>query len=184
MRILITTLLGLESLVATELKENGVEPSKIEVRDGRVYINNLQDDKELTKYVALANIHSRCAERVLIEIMNEDVRDFDRLFELVFSYPFEKIIQKDSLFIVRSGFARKSELHSIPTLQGMIKKAIVKRLLQAYGKNEADEIVEDASKGSISFHFSLMDNKFSLAIDTSGEGLHKRSYRLSQGRHH
>ena len=70
------------------------------------------------------------------------------------------------------GYSLKSKLHSVPDCQSIIKKAIVEKLKNKYHCSWFDE------KGPLyQIQFSLMKNKVTMMIDTSGQGLHKRGYR-------
>lgn len=181
MRILISCLLGLEAFVSQELQEQGFVKEDIEVHDGRVYINNLSTIDKLSRAVAVSNIYCRCAERVYIELMYEKVNNFDTLFDKVQAYPWEVLIKRGSSFIVDRGYSRKSQLYGVTAAQGMIKKAIVRHLLAHYDMSEDDILAENLALGEIKLHFSFMSDMFSLCVDTSGEGLHKRSYRTEAG---
>lgn len=80
-------------------------------------------------------------------------------------------IGKDDAFPVK-GWSLNSDLHSIPDCQSIIKKAIVERLKDCYGISWFDEVGP-----SRKIAFSIMKNRVSVMLDTSGNGLHKRGYR-------
>lgn len=182
MRILLSTLLGLEAFVSQEMQEQGYTKDQIEVQDARVYIRPAEMTmEEVTRVLARANLYSRCAERVYIELIHQEVRDFDTLFEVVSSFPWEDWIVRNSAFHINRGYSRKSDLFGIPAIQGMIKKAIVRRLLLQQGLKENEALEENPAYGHLDLHFSFLNNQFSLCIDTSGEGLHKRGYRIQAG---
>ena len=70
------------------------------------------------------------------------------------------------------GWSLKSELHSVPDCQSIIKKAVAKRLSMAYRTEWLEET------GAVyQIQFSILKNEVSVMIDTSGVGLHKRGYR-------
>lgn len=70
------------------------------------------------------------------------------------------------------GSSLNSNLHSVPDCQSIIKKAVVERLKSVYQLNWFEET---ASVHQI--QFTILKDKVSVYLDTSGAGLHKRGYR-------
>ena len=161
--ITIPTLFGLESVVAYEARRIGGE--NVRVSDGKV-----EFDGDLS-LVAKANLHIRCGERVLICLARFPARTFDQLFEGVKAIPWEEWIGEKEAFPVK-GYALKSQLHSVPDCQSIVKKACVQRLSQHY---HVDWFEESGSLHQI--QFALLNDQVSIYLDTSGAGLHKRGYR-------
>lgn len=157
------TLFGVESVTAKEIKSLGYEDVKVE--DGKVTFAG--DISAICK----ANMWIRSAERIYVKIGEFEAPTFDELFEGVKALPWEEWIPKNGQFPV-DGYSLKSNLHSIPDCQSIVKKAVVERLKKKYKKEWFDE---DGPLYKIKF--SLMKNKAVLMLDTSGEGLHKRGYR-------
>ncbi|MFU0782760.1 MAG: 23S rRNA G2445 N2-methylase RlmL [Thermoanaerobacterium thermosaccharolyticum] len=158
------TLFGIESVAAKEIRSLGYEGIKVE--DGKVtFIGDISA-------ICKANMWIRSAERIYVKIGEFEASTFDELFEGVRSLPWEEWIPENGQFPV-DGYSLKSNLHSIPDCQSIIKKAVVERLKKKYKKEWFDE------NGPLyKIKFSLMKNKAVLMIDTSGEGLHKRGYRV------
>ncbi|TCW31629.1 putative N6-adenine-specific DNA methylase [Thermohydrogenium kirishiense] len=157
------TLFGIESVAAKEIRSLGYEGIKVE--DGKVtFIGDISA-------ICKANMWIRSAERIYVKIGEFEASTFDELFEGVRSLPWEEWIPENGQFPV-DGYSLKSNLHSIPDCQSIIKKAVVERLKKKYKKEWFDE------NGPLyKIKFSLMKDKAVLMIDTSGEGLHKRGYR-------
>lgn len=158
-----TCLLGLEGLVANELRHHGIVD--VRAQNGRV----LFDGDYST--MARANICSRYAERVLIMLAEFEAKTFDELFEGVKSIDWQNYIAVDDCFPVK-GSCINSQLTSVPACQKIIKKAIVDKLKAFYN---TDWFAEDESLHRV--HFTILKNKVSIMLDTSGNGLHKRGYR-------
>lgn len=156
-------LLGLESPIADELKRMDIPGVRSE--NGRVYFNG--GAREIVR----ANINLRCGERVLIELGSFEARSFEELFQGTKAIPWESIIPSDGAFPVK-GYSLNSQLFSVSDCQKIIKKAIVERLKSVYGIQWFSESAE-----LYQVQFSIMKDKVSLCIDTSGAGLHKRGYR-------
>ncbi len=156
-------LFGIEKIAADEFCRMGFE--KIITENGRVLLEGEP------KMLARANICSRFAERILINVGEFTATSFTELFDNVKALPWENYIGKDDAFPV-NGWSINSQLFSIPDCQSIIKKAIVERLKLKY---KISIFSETGSEYKI--RFSIMKNVVTMMIDTSGEGLHKRGYR-------
>lgn len=173
MNIVITTLFGLEALVAEELRELGYDASQIKVSDGQVV---LDAGSGVALAAARLNVNLRMAERVLVQLAQYPAKDFDTLFEQAKKLPWETWIDRGSVFHI-NGYSRKSVLFGIPACQSLIKKAIVTRLADAYGLAPGSHVIEDPNAGLIRIQFGIVNDLVTLMVDTSGDGLHKRGYR-------
>ncbi len=156
-------LLGLESLIADELKR--LDLREVSAENGRVYFKG--GDAELAR----ANLCLRVGERVLLEMGRFEARSFDELFEAARALPWESVIPADGAFPVK-GYSLNSRLFSVSDCQSIIKKAIVERLKPVYSLEWFPE-----TGALYQVQFSIMKDRVSLCIDTSGSGLHKRGYR-------
>ncbi len=154
---------GTEKTLSFEIKKSGGED--ISVTDGRVCFSG---DAEVC---AKANILSRTAERVYIILGEFHAETFDELFEGIKKLPLSDFIGKNDAF-PNNGHSLGSKLTSVPACQKIIKKAMSVNLGKAYGLNVMPE-----SGAERKIRFSLMKNEFTLMLDTSGNGLHKRGYR-------
>ena len=157
---------GLESVLSSEIRRMGGE--NVQVTDGRVTFDG---DENL---IARSNIGLRTAERVQLVLGRFEARSFEELFQGVRKIPFEDYIGRKDAFPVKSGWALKSQLHSIPDCQSIIKKAIVTRLQEAYGVHWFEE-----SGPTCAIEFSIHHDQVMISLDTTGVGLHKRGYRRS-----
>lgn len=156
-------LFGIESVAADEFKRMGFEKPIAE--NGRIL---LEGDFDM---LARANINSRFAERILINMGQFKATSFTELFDNVKALPWERFIGKSDAFPVK-GWSIDSALHSIPDCQSIIKKAIVDRLGMKYGISWFEETGPEYR-----VRFSIRKDNVTMMIDTSGDGLHKRGYR-------
>jgi putative N6-adenine-specific DNA methylase len=163
LNLIATTTFGLEGIVKNEVKDLGFE--NISVKNGQVRFTG--DWETLCQ----ANIWLRSAERVLLNIGEFDAYDFDQLYEKTKALPWSEWLPRDAEFPVQ-GSSVKSKLHSVPTCQSVVKKAIVDNMKEKYNKDWFDE---DGPLYKIKV--SLYKDTATLTIDTSGSGLHKRGYR-------
>lgn len=156
-------LFGTESIAADEFRRMGF--TEVVTENGRV---KLVGDCNM---LARANICSRFAERILINVGEFYAATFTELFDGVKALNWEDYIGKDDAFPV-NGWSIDSQLHSIPDCQSIIKKAIVERLKLKYSVSRFAETGPEYK-----IRFSIHKNNVTMMIDTSGEGLHKRGYR-------
>ena len=156
-------LFGLEGPLADELRRLSFE--NVRAENGRVFF--VGD----AAAAARANLCLRTGERVLLELGSFEATSFEALFEGTKALPWESFIPKDAAFPV-TGHSLNSALHSVPDCQKIIKKAIVERLKSRYRLSWFDETAE-----AVPIRFSIMKDRVSLCLDTTGEGLHKRGYR-------
>lgn len=163
LQLVATCLFGLEKLLGEEIEELGYE--RISTIDGRV---TFLGDEEA---VALSNVFLRFAERVYIRVGGFHAETFDELFEGTKALPWADFIGAQDAFPVK-GHSIKSELHSIPDCQSIVKKAVVDSLSARYG---IARFPETGTKYQIEFF--ILNNEATLMIDTSGVPLHKRGYR-------
>ena len=174
MKIVLTCLFGLESLVRDDLTSIGYDRSNISVSDGSVTL--IADDDDWESDVARVNMWTRRAERVLFEVGSFPAKQFEELFDGASRLPWDDFIPEGYAFII-NGYSRKSKLFGISACQSLVKKAIVKSLCRARGLGADGIIAEDAAKGVVRVNFGIVNDVVSIMIDTSGEGLHKRGYR-------
>ncbi len=161
--LIATATFGLEAVVKREIMDLGFQVIRSE--DAKI---TYQGSFEA---IARSNIWLRCADRVLIKMGEFRAETFTELFEATKALPWEEWIPEDGKFTV-NGTSVKSKLFSISDCQKIIKKAIVERLKQTY---PLDYFSETGPVYSI--RMTLLKDIVTLAIDTTGPGLHKRGYR-------
>lgn len=161
--IVVPVLLGLEAFTAREVRRLGYETTSVE--DGRVTFKGGYDA------ICRANMNLRTGERVLIKVGEFTAMSFEELFEQTYALDWEKYIVKNGAFPVK-GHCLKSQLASERDCQAIIKKATAKKLSEKYG---VEWLPEDGNTYQI--QFSIMKNRVTVMIDTSGVPLHKRGYR-------
>src|SRR5690625_2079821 len=165
--LIATAAMGLESIVAGEVKQLGYE---VEVENGKIIFT------APLSAMPRCNLWLRTADRLKIVIGKFKAISFDELFESVKALPWENYIEEDGEFPV-TGKSVKSKLYSVPDCQSITKKAIAERLKLKYGL--AANMPETGALYKV--EVSILKDEATLTIDTSGAGLHKRGYRIGQG---
>jgi len=163
LKLFATAAFGVESVVARELKRLGYQDTHTD--NGRIFFTGNYEA------ICRANIWLRSAGRVFILVGRFEATTFEALFEGTKALPWEEWLPKDARFPV-TGNCVKSTLMSISDCQAIIKKAVVERLKKVYGL----EIFPETGP-RFRIEFNLLNDVVTLAIDTSGDSLHKRGYR-------
>lgn len=158
-----TCKLGLEALVAAELRKLNI--SVLTVEDARVRFEG--------DYAAMARacLWLRTAERVLFEVGSFEAKSFDALFEGVKAVRWKEYLSRDA-FIHVNGKSAKSALFSVSDCQSISKKAIVENLRTAY----RTELLPETGKEVI-IEIGILRDQVTVALDPCGAGLSRRGYR-------
>lgn len=156
---------GLEAVLKREIKELGY--NVVAVEDGKITFAG--DESALCR----ANIFLRTTERILLKVGKFKATTFDELFEGTKKIPWENYIPSDGKFWVAKATSIKSKLFSPSDIQSIMKKAMVERLKGKFNKSWFDEDGE-----SFPVRVTIMKDEVTVGIDTSGDSLHKRGYRL------
>ena len=154
----------LEAVLKREIYDLGYEITKVE--DGRV---TFEGDEEA---ICRANIFLRTAERVMIQVGRFKATTFEELFQGIKNLPWEEYIPEDGKFWVKKASSINSKLFSPSDIQSIAKKAMVERMKQNYHK---EWFKEDGAAYPV--RIFLLKDEVTVALDTSGDSLHKRGYR-------
>lgn len=163
LQLIATAPMGLEAIVARELKELGYHDQIVE--NGRVIFSGDFID------ICRCNLWLRTSDRILVKMGEFPATTFDELFEGTKALPWQDWIPQDGEFPVE-GRSHKSQLSSVPACQGIVKKAIVEKLKETY---HTEWFPEDGPRYVI--EIIMLKDQALLTLDTTGPGLHKRGYR-------
>lgn len=155
---------GIESILSGELKSLGME--NILTEDARVYFD------ASAKEIAYANLFLRTADRVYFVLKEFTAKTFEELFEGVAAIDFADILPSDARFPVNAN-AVKSTLMSVPSIQSISKKAVVRSLQRVYSSEFFPE-----NGNLFNIYVNIHKDKVTVALNTSGVGLNRRGYRL------
>ncbi len=160
---------GLEVVLKKEIYDLGYEI--IQVEDGKV---TFEGDEEA---ICRSNLFLRTAERVLLKVGEFKAETFDELFEGTKVLPWEAYIPENGKFWVAKATSIKSKLFSPSDIQSIMKKAMVERMKQQY---HCSWFSEEGSFYPV--RVTIKKDMVTVGLDTSGDSLHKRGYRLSTGK--
>lgn len=165
-----TAAAGLEAVVGRELRELGYET---QVENGKV---RFQGD---VRAIAETNLWLRAADRIKIVVGEFPARTFEELFQGIFALDWENYLPLGAKFPISKAKCVKSKLHNEPSVQAISKKAVVKKLQKYFHRPEGVPFQETGSEFKI--EVSILKDKATVLIDTTGASLFKRGYRTDKG---
>ena len=165
-----TAAAGLEAVVGRELRELGYET---QVENGKV---RFQGD---VRAIVETNLWLRAADRIKIVVGEFPARTFEELFQGVFALDWENYLPLGAKFPISKAKCVKSKLHNEPSVQAISKKAVVKKLHKYFHRPEGVPLQETGAEFKI--EVSILKDKATVLIDTTGASLFKRGYRTDKG---
>ena len=159
---------GLESVLADELR--GLGAHAVEPTDGGV---GFRGDLALGYRV---NLHSRIASRVLMQVLTARYRSENDIYRAVTAVAWREHFDASRTIRVNVS-AIASPLRSLEFATLRIKDAICDRFRADVGVRPS----VDTAAPDVRVHAFLEAERFTLYLDTSGEPLFKRGYRLAPG---
>ena len=165
-----TAAAGLEAVVGRELRELGYET---QVENGKV---RFQGD---VRAIVETNLWLRAADRIKIVVGEFPARTFEELFQGVFALDWENYLPLGAKFPISKAKCVKSKLHNEPSVQAISKKAVVKKLQKYLHRPEGVPLQETGAEFKI--EVSILKDKATVLIDTTGDSLFKRGYRTDKG---
>ena len=172
--MLAKTFKGLEEVLAQELIELGAN----DVQLGRRAVS-FRGDKAL---LYRANLCLRTALRVLVEIKNEKLKltnsrsqkPEDQFYELVKRVDWARYMSLDNTFAVDATVYSESFRNS-RFVTYRVKDAIVDYWTEKAGKRPNVQ----AQQPDVQVHVHIANEQVTISLDSSGESLHKRGYRVA-----
>ena len=162
------TLYGLEDVLADELRALGAEA----VETGRRMVAFRGNKAMLYK----ANFHCRTALRILKPVARFRAENADEVYEAVKAVEWERYLSPERTFAVDAVIYSENFRHS-KFVAYRTKDAIADRFKERTGQRPSVRL----SNPDMAIHIHISHNDCTLALDSSGESLHRRGYRVEQG---
>ena len=160
------TLFGFEELLENELRQLGAQHIKKGVRNVR-----FTGDKG---FMYKCNMGLRTAIKILKPILQFNVKDENELYKKIKDIAWEKYIDADATLAVSATLSGDRFTHS-QYIALKTKDAIVDRFRDLTGKRPNIDLRFPDLK--IDIHINR--NRCSVALDSSGDSLHKRGYKIA-----
>lgn len=160
------TMAELEDVLAEELVGLGANDVEIGTR-----MVSFTGDKAL---MYKANIHCRTALRILKPIHNFKAENADEVYEAIKELNWEEYLSLDKTFSIDAVVFSHIFKHS-KFVAYRVKDAIADWFHEKYGKRPSVSLTNP----DLVFNIHVAHNKCTLSLDSSGESLHKRGYRIA-----
>ena len=160
---------GLEEVLAEELRALGA----VNVEPGRRMVSFEGDLAMLYR----ANMCCRTALRILKPIYKFIARDSDELYEMVKEFDWTRVLSLDKTFSLDT-VSNSDEFTHSRFVTYRVKDAIVDFFKDKYGPDKRPGVRLQDADVMINVHIS--GERVTLSLDSSGESLHKRGYRVAQ----
>ena len=164
-KMVATTIMGLEDVLAEELKRLGAQNVKI--------FNRAVEFFGDLGFMYKVNLNVRTAIRILKPIYEFNASNEKELYQKIYTFKWEKYFGfNNTLSIHATG---KSDIfnHSMYTAL-KTKDAIVDSFRSSYGKRPN----VDLANPDIKININVKNTKFIVSLDSSGPSLHKRGYKV------
>lgn len=163
------TFQGLEDVLAEELRNLGA----YNVEPGRRMVAFEGDLAMLYK----ANLCCRTALRILKPIYKFTATDTDTLYDAVKEFDWSSVLSIDKTFSIDT-VAYSDEFTHSQFVTYRVKDAIVDWFRDRYGSDKRPGVrLQDAD---VMINVHIAGDRVTLSLDSSGESLHKRGYRVAQ----
>ncbi|MEG1586112.1 MAG: THUMP domain-containing protein [Bacteroidales bacterium] len=161
------TFQGLEDVLAQEIIAIGGE----EVEQGKRMVSFIGDKELMYK----ANLHLRTALRILKPIQTFTASNTDEVYEFLKTVKWENYIAADQTISIDSVVFSDNFRHS-KFVTYRAKDAIVDYFQEKFGKRPSVRI----TNADLALNLHIAGHTCTLSMDSSGESLHKRGYRMDQ----
>ncbi|WP_161888059.1 THUMP domain-containing class I SAM-dependent RNA methyltransferase [Pontibacter russatus] len=161
----VTTLAGLEEVLAEELRALDMEYIKVGTR-AVTCSGNLRQLYE-------ANLWCRTAIRILKPFRSFKARDEQDLYAQVQKTDWSEYLDLKQTFAISAAVSHSTFEHSLFVAQ-LTKDAIVDQFRKATGERPSVDLVHPDIRLNLHMH----ENMVTLSLDSSGDSLHRRGYRL------
>ena len=121
-----------------------------------------------------ANYFCRYALRILWQVQEFTFRDNKQFYEQIFKFPAERLMDADNTLafsVTMSGSMFRTPLFAAQ----LAKDAVCDRFRDKFDQRPS----VDKESPDVQFHIHIYNNHAALFLDSSGESLHKRGYRVS-----
>ncbi|MDR1517296.1 MAG: THUMP domain-containing protein, partial [Dysgonamonadaceae bacterium] len=161
------TMAELEDVLAEELIGLGANNVQIGTR-----MVSFTGDKAL---MYKANLHCRTALHILKPIYSFKAENADEVYEAVKQLDWDTYLSIDKTFAVDS-VVYSHIFHHSKFVAYRVKDAIADYFTEKYGKRPSVSVTNP----DLVFNIHVAHNKCTLSLDSTGESLHKRGYRVAQ----
>ncbi|MBN1604564.1 MAG: hypothetical protein JW915_23345 [Chitinispirillaceae bacterium] len=156
---------GFEPVLASEIRSSAIASISQSVTGGVEFSAPFE-------FLYTANVTLRCANRILLRIASFTVRSYPELFNKMKRVSWELYCGFSTSFSLNVS-SRHSRLHHTENIRRSVAEALIVYMQDLGVTTAYDE------KAPIQFFIRFSDDECTVSIDTSGQLLYKRGYRLN-----
>jgi len=168
MKLVVKTSFGLEDILLDELKAMGVEKAEKGIR-----VVTIEGDQRMMYKI---NLCSRVALRVLQPVKKFRAANEHQLYDEIKKIDWSQYMSVDGTLAVDAVVNKSLMTHSLYVAL-KTKDAIVDQFRDKTGKRPD----VDLSRPSLRIHLHINGEDAEVSLDSSGDSLHKRGYRMQTG---
>ena len=165
-KIVAKTLFGMEKVLAKELLDLGAQNIQIGNR-----IVSFMGDKG---FIYKSNLCLHTALKILKPIHKFKANSNEELYSELYNYEWGKYMNESNTFIFDSVLSGNIFTHSL-----FVSQKAKDALVDKFRDQNINRPNVDLEYPDFRFHLHINNNDCSLLLDSSGESLHKRGYRMS-----
>ena len=163
----VTTNRGLEDITAKELLK--LLPSASNIRIGKSKVFFSADEKA----IYIVNLLARTVHRLLWILGEDRCRTLSEIYRYTCSLDFTEVIDRNQSFAVR---AERSGKHNFTSID--IAATVGQAIIDSFRRDTGVRLKVNLKNPDVEFFCHLVDNEFTIAVNTTGDSLHKRNYRI------
>ncbi|MDR2979517.1 MAG: THUMP domain-containing protein [Bacteroidales bacterium] len=157
---------GLEDILRTELEELGAENCEVISRGVQ-----FKGDFNLLYTI---NYYSRLSLRILWEVKRFKFRSNEEFYKAIKGFPAENYLRKNGNLSISASL--HNTIFNTPLFASLLAKdAICDRFREQSGERPS----VDKENPDVRFHLHVYQHEATLFLDSSGESLHKRGYKIA-----
>ena len=165
MKYFVTSTLGIEEVVADELREFNASNIKIDI--GKVFFDASTD------FIYLGNFMLKTVNKLFVLLLRERFNDLGDIEKLASSVDYTEFIDKESTFAVRAERVGKHDFTSIDVAR-VVGSGVIKSYLDSLGVR----LRVNLESPDVEIYALVRNDELILGINTSGDSLHRRRYRV------
>ena len=160
-----TTVPGLQDVAGGEIERIlGVRPK---ISHGRVSFEGELDD------IYRVNLLARCVHKLLLVLTQSDFQTLDDLYRLTRQVDFTGVIDRKQTFAVR---AKRFGTHGFTSLD--VASKVGQAVIDSFQASTNVRLKVNLEHPDVELMAIVRDQEFLLGVNTTGESLHRRGYRV------
>ena len=160
-----TTVPGLQDVAGGEIERIlGVKPK---ISHGRVSFEGGLDD------IYRVNLLARCVHKLLLVLTQSDFQTLDDLYRLTRQVDFTGVIDRKQTFAVR---AKRFGTHGFTSLD--VASKVGQAVIDSFQASTNVRLKVNLEHPDVELMAIVRDQEFLLGVNTTGESLHRRGYRV------